>query len=87
MEHFIQKDFADPDFPKLSEAIYYYKHTARGVEKMCAILDEYAKEYAQEYAEEYAKENEANMVRELFKNGVSFLSVKNSVKYLPEENC
>lgn len=25
------------------------------------------------------------MVRELFKNGVSFLSVKNSVKYLPEE--
>ena len=85
MEHFIQKDFADPDFPKLSEAIYYYKHTAGGVEKMCAILDEYAKEYAQEYAEEYAKENEANMVRELFKNGVSFLSVKNSVKYLPEE--
>ena len=62
-------------------------YTAGGVEKMCAILDEYAKEYAQEYAEEYAKENEANMVRELFKNGVSFLSVKNSVKYLPEENC
>lgn len=43
------------------------------------------KNMQQEYAEEYAKENEANMVRELFKNGVSFLSVKNSVKYLPEE--
>ena len=60
---------------------------------MCAILDEYAKEYAEEYAKEYAeeyaedrlRENEVIMVRELFKNGASFLSVKNSVKYLPEE--
>lgn len=44
---------------------------------MCAILDEYAKDFA--------KEDEEDMVRELFKNGASFLSVKNSVKYLPEE--
>lgn len=45
---------------------------------MCAILDEYAKEYA--------KDNERDVVRELFKNGVPFLTVRGSVQHLSEKD-
>ena len=77
MEHFIQKDFADPDFPKLSEAIFYYKHTAGGVKKMCAILDE--------YTEDRLREKEIKNAKELFANGLPVSMVKKISDILTEE--
>ena len=77
MEHFIQKDFEDPDFPKLSQAIYYYKHTAGGVKKMCAILDE--------YTEDRLREKEIKNAKELFANGLPVSMVKKISELLSEE--
>ena len=69
ISEFIQKNFEDPDFPKLSQAIYYYKHTAGDIKKMCTILDE--------YTEDRLREKEIKNAKELFANGLPVSKVKN----------
>ena len=77
MEHFMQNNFSDPDFPKLSEAFYHYKHTDGGVNTMCTILDE--------YAEDRLREKEIKSAKELFANGLSVSMVKKISDILSEE--
>ena len=78
ISEFIQKNFEDPDFPKLSEAIYYYKHISGSVKKMCAILDE--------YTEDRLREKEIKNAKELFANGLPVSMVKKYQNFYPKKS-
>ena len=51
-----KKAFQNDKFPKLSQAMQYFKEDRNGVSKVCTLVEEYAKDYAKKFANEYADE-------------------------------
>lgn len=56
MKCFEQENVNNATFPKLSERVQDLKDGKKEDDKMCSLIEEYAKEYAKDYAKEYAKE-------------------------------
>lgn len=71
MEIFKSPDIMDnKKFPNICSSVRYYKE-GKGRNKMCTVVEEYAREYAEEYAKEYAKEKAIETARSLIESGVS----------------
>ena len=60
LQLFLRKDvFEDAKFPKLSEAVKYFKKTEGGRAEVCKIIEDYAKEYAAAYGAECEEKGRA----------------------------
>lgn len=57
MKCFEQENIKNVSFPKLSERVTELKDGKKEVEKMCSLIEDYAKDYAKEYAEEVKNES------------------------------
>lgn len=55
MKCFMQTEVENDKFPAISKRMKYLKHSEGGLEKMCKIMEEYAKEYLEEHAEDILK--------------------------------
>ena len=60
MKCFMQTEVDNDKFPAVSKRMKYLKHSEGGLEKMCKIMEDYAKEYAEEVVESYTDEQIKN---------------------------
>ena len=98
MRIFKEKDTYDfKKFPKVSGRKKRFKENEGGDDKMCDLVENYAKDYAKRHAKEYAKEaveqaakeaakqTETDSALRLFQNGVDYKLVRASIISLSDE--
>ena len=94
MRIFKEKDTYDfKKFPKVSGRKKQFKENEGGDDKMCDLVENYAKDYARRHAKEYAKEaaeqaakqTEKDSALRLFQNGVGYELVRASLTSLSDE--
>ncbi len=86
MRIFKEKDTYDfKKFPKISGRKKQFKENEGGSDKMCDLVENYAKEYAKEAVEQTAKQTEKDTALRLFQNGVGYELVRTSIILLSDE--
>lgn len=70
LQLFLRRDaFNNAKFPRISEAIGYFKKTEGGNLKMCKSVENYAREYAKEYAKESKKMDHIEILQRMIRRG------------------
>ena len=74
----------EPEFPRLSGRVSYFKETQEGEASMSDLVEQYAKEYAKEYASKQVLDAMASGVRSLMERGGMALETAMELLSIPE---
>lgn len=77
--------FNNRKFPKLSQAMKYFKEDEKGVSEVCTLVEDYAKNYAKEYADKKAKEQVREIAKKLIKMGMTSADIATATQLTEEE--
>ena len=69
MKCFMQTEVDNQKFPAVSKRMKYLKHSEGGLEKMCKIMEDYAKEYTKEYAKEVMQSHTDEQIKNALDKG------------------